>query len=196
MPRPPDPDVEDRILNAAQKLWNKGAEKALTMRAVAQAAGTNTPAVYRRFANRQEILRVLLLRIQQEVVDLLKFSRSPEDVCERYLDFALSHPHEYELFHIHAREYGVFRVQPDRTPTGGEPRPGIEVMKKKLAEWLGGSPEEHVALTLALWSLAHGTAMLIISKTVPAEHVTHMRSIFTASVKTLIGGAASISLQK
>ena len=50
MPRPPDPDLEERILKAARKLWKKGGENALTMRAVAKAAGTkNTPAVYRRF---------------------------------------------------------------------------------------------------------------------------------------------------
>ena len=45
MARQPDPDLEDRILNAARKLWKQGAGKALTMRAVARAAGTNTPAV-------------------------------------------------------------------------------------------------------------------------------------------------------
>jgi AcrR family transcriptional regulator len=57
MPRQPDPDLQERILNAAQKLWKKGAEKTLTMRAVAKAAGTNTTAVYRRFRNREDILR-------------------------------------------------------------------------------------------------------------------------------------------
>ena len=49
MPRHPDPDLEDRILSAAQRLWTRGGEKSLTMRAVARAARTNTPAVYRRF---------------------------------------------------------------------------------------------------------------------------------------------------
>ena len=52
MPRQIDPEVEGRIIQAARKLWHKGGEKALSMRAVAKAAGTNTPAVYRRFRNR------------------------------------------------------------------------------------------------------------------------------------------------
>ncbi len=55
MPRRPDPDLEGKILDAAQKLWKKGGEKALTMRTVARAAGTNTPAVYRRFRDRDDI---------------------------------------------------------------------------------------------------------------------------------------------
>ena len=49
MPRHPDPDLEERVLRAADGLWKRGGEHALTMRAVARAAGTNTPAVYRRW---------------------------------------------------------------------------------------------------------------------------------------------------
>lgn len=67
MPRRPDPDLEGKILNAAQRLWKKGGETALTMRRVAQAAGTNTPAVYRRFRDREDILRALLQRIRLEI---------------------------------------------------------------------------------------------------------------------------------
>ncbi|PYP82066.1 MAG: TetR/AcrR family transcriptional regulator, partial [Blastocatellia bacterium AA13] len=55
MPRQPDPELEGRILHAADVLWRRGGEQALTMRAVAQAAGTNTPAVYRRFKNREDL---------------------------------------------------------------------------------------------------------------------------------------------
>ena len=60
MPRHSDPELEGRILNAARKLWHKGGETALSMRAVAKAAGTNTPAVYRRFRTREQILRALV----------------------------------------------------------------------------------------------------------------------------------------
>ncbi|MGA9307559.1 MAG: helix-turn-helix domain-containing protein, partial [Candidatus Sulfotelmatobacter sp.] len=67
MPRRADPDLEDKILDAAQKLWKKGGEKALTMRTVARAAGTNTPSVYRRFRDRDDILRGLLQRIRWEI---------------------------------------------------------------------------------------------------------------------------------
>src|SRR5436309_2943122 len=49
MARHSDPELEDRILQAARKLWHDGGEEALSMRAVAKAAGTNTPAVYMRW---------------------------------------------------------------------------------------------------------------------------------------------------
>ena len=106
MPRRADPKLEGKILDAAQKLWKKGGEKALTMRTVARAAGTNTPAVYRRFRDRDDILRGLLQRIRWEIAAQMEGISSPEEGCERYLDYALSHPREYELFF--QKEYELF----------------------------------------------------------------------------------------
>ena len=49
MPRTPDPELEDRIVAAAMRLLDRGGEEAITMRAVAQEAGTTTPTIYERF---------------------------------------------------------------------------------------------------------------------------------------------------
>jgi AcrR family transcriptional regulator len=194
MPRRADPDLEARILNAAQKLWKKGAEKALTMRAVAKAAGTNTPAVYRRFQNRQDILRALLRRIQQDVVSALQPCSTPEEACERYLAFAVSHAHEYELFYTHAYELS-HPARSDHASPLREYRPTMKFMEDKLAERLGGPATEYTRLSLALWTMSHGTAMLLISRAIPAGHVTELRSVFTGAVKTLINNASSLSVQ-
>ena len=68
MPRQPDPELEGRILKAAQVLWKRGGDHALTMRAVARAARTNTP---RRStgdsASRQDLIRGLLRRIASQI---------------------------------------------------------------------------------------------------------------------------------
>jgi AcrR family transcriptional regulator len=181
MPRRPDPEVEGRILNAARKLWKKGGEKALTMRAVAKAAGTNTPAVYRRFKTRQEILRALLRQVQQDVADVVRPCHSPEEACERFLEFALSHSHEYELFYDHA-----YQLRPPAQAALREHRPTMALMEAKLAERLGGSPEDHTRLSLALWTITHGTAMILISKSIPTEHVPELRSVFSASITAMI----------
>jgi len=195
MPRQPDPDLQQRILNAAQRLWNKGGEKTLTMRAVARAARTNTPAVYRRFRNRRDILRALLRRIQQDVGNVLRPSRSPEELCERFLEYALSHSHEYELFYTHAYQL------PPPAPSGRglplrEYRPAMELAEAKLAERLGGSPAEHTRLAMALWTVAHGTAMILISRAIPEEHTGELRSVFRTAVATLISNASTWSVQK
>jgi AcrR family transcriptional regulator len=189
MPRQPDPQVEERILNAARKLWKKGGEKALSMRAVARAAGTNTPALYRRFPSRVKLLQSLLRRVQQEVVDVVGPCGSAEEACEKYLDFALSHPHDYELFYDHA--YHLPRPpQFDRPAALRQQRPTMALMEVKLAERLGGSPEDHARLSLALWAITHGTAMILISKSIPPEHASELRSVFSSTVATMIRNAS------
>ncbi len=192
MPRQPDPDLQERILDAAQKLWKKGAEKTLTMRAVAKAAGTNTPAVYRRFRNREDILRALLRRIQQDVVGALQPCSCAEEACERYLEFAVHHAHEYELFYTYAHDFS-HPPRSDHASPLREHRPTMQFMENKLVERLGGTAADHTRLSLALWMMAHGTAMLLISRAIPAGHVAELRSVFTAAVEALINSSASLS---
>ncbi|MGA7908672.1 MAG: TetR/AcrR family transcriptional regulator [Candidatus Sulfotelmatobacter sp.] len=185
MPRHPDPELESRILQAARQLWKKGGAKALTMRAVAKAARTNTPSVYRRFRNREDILRGLLHHIRLEFAALLEAAASPEQGCELYLDYALSHPHEYELFYQH--EYELF-YSPRSIRAGARPegRPAREAMRRKLKEKLGESPDGHERLLLALWMMAHGAAMLLIAKTILPAEAANARAVVTASVATLL----------
>lgn len=190
MPRRPDPDLEGRILDAAQKLWKEGGEKELTMRTVAEAAGTNTPAVYRRFRDRDDIVRGLIQRTRLEFTALMQGAASPEEAGEVYLDFALSHTHEYELFFQH--EYELFYSRRS-THTGNKPgRPAVEIMKRKIAEKLGGAPHDYTRLTVALWMLAHGAAMLLIAKSIPPKDRKTARAAFTRSVRALLHHADEV----
>jgi AcrR family transcriptional regulator len=178
LPRLPDPDLEEEILDAAQKLWKKGGEKALTMRAVAKAAGTNTPSVYRRFRDRDAILRGLLQRIRLEFAALLQGASSVEEGCERYLDHALSHPREYELFY--QKEHELFHS------ARSVQRPGRDAIQRKLVERFGGSGADQSQRQLALWMVAHGAAMLLIAKTLLPAEANEARKVFTRTVQTLL----------
>ncbi|HZQ93721.1 MAG TPA: TetR/AcrR family transcriptional regulator [Candidatus Sulfotelmatobacter sp.] len=152
MPRHPDPDVEQRILAAASRLWARGGEKLLTMRAVAKAAGTTTPTVYERFRDRDDILKGLRLRTRRELFAALTRTRTLHDAIERQLEFALDNRYAYEVLFD-----GV-----GRPPSLYEAWPSFNLMRERLAREIGGKPREHNRLMLALWSLMHGTAMLII----------------------------------
>jgi AcrR family transcriptional regulator len=190
MPRQPDPDLEGRILAAARKLWTRGGEKALTMRAVARAAGTNTPALYRRFKDRKDILRAMVHDTRLEIAAMLEASRTPEEAAARYLDYGLAHQHEYELFYQH--EYELFHPSRAGRAPSRETRPGVDAMKRKLTEKLGGAPDDHTRMALALWMLAHGAVMLMIGKTLH-DFEPGVRSVFTAAVEALLRESASLS---
>jgi hypothetical protein len=71
----------------------------------------------------------------------------------------------------------------------------MQFMETKLAERLGGTAADHTRLSLALWTMAHGTAMLLISRSIPVAHVAELRSVFSAAVETLINNSSSFSAQ-
>jgi AcrR family transcriptional regulator len=152
VPRHPDPDLEQRILGAASRLWARGGEKSLTMRAVAKAAGTTTPTVYERYHDREDILRALRLKTRSELFSALSRTRTLREAVQRQLEFALENSHAYEVLFD-----GV-----GRPPSLYEPWPSFNLMRERLAQQIGGAPREHNRLILAIWSLMHGTAMLII----------------------------------
>jgi AcrR family transcriptional regulator len=152
LPRQADPQLEKRILDAASRLRTKGGEKALTMRAVAKAAGTTTPTVYERYRDRDDILRALRIQTRIELFAELRGSKTLAQACEAYLEFALQHRHAYEVLYDNFAE----------PPSLHEPWPSFNLLRQHLTQRLGGSSREHTRLMLSLWSLLHGTAMLLI----------------------------------
>ena len=194
MPRHADPDLENRILNAAQVLWKRGGEKALTMRAVARAAGTNTPAVYRRFKDRRDLVRGLLLRIANRIREDFAAGETLEEMAEAYVDSALQKPHEYELFYTHARELSPPRGSGKPKPIR-ESRPNFRFVEQLLAKRLGGEAEDHTQLALAVWATLHGTTTLLLSKSIPDGHEEELRKACRAAIKTMLEGAGKFMRQ-
>jgi AcrR family transcriptional regulator len=188
MPRHPDPDLENRILNAAQVLWKQGGEKTLTMRAVARAAKTNTPAVYRRFKDRSALVRGLIRRIQEELGEHLHAAKSMEGMAEAYLEYGLKHPHEYDLFYTYARELlpqnGSGKLQPIR-----DSRPNLGMVEMQLGKRFGGSASDHTRLALALWATVHGVTSMLLAQAVPEGHEEELRAACRAAVKALLENA-------
>ena len=184
MPRQPDPDLENRILNAAHVLWKRGGEKSLTMRAVAKAAKTNTPAVYRRFKNRGDLLRGLLLRISDRIRKDFAAGETLEHMAEAYVDSALRQPHDYELFYSHAEELSKGRRGPVRAIR--DTRPNFGFVEDLLAKRLGGRPEDYTQLALAIWATLHGTTMLLLTKAIPEGHIEELRSACRMAVKMML----------
>ena len=152
MPRHPDPDLEKRILGAASRLWARGGEKAMTMRAIAKASGTTTPTVYERYRDRDDILRALRLETRRELFAALSRTKTLREAFLRHIEFALEHPHAYEVLFD-----GV-----GKPPSLHETWPSFNLMRDRVAERVAGSTAQHTRLMLAIWSLMHGTAVLII----------------------------------
>jgi AcrR family transcriptional regulator len=194
MPRQPDPELEARILEAADALWRRGGEKALTMRAVAKAARTNTPAVYRRFKDREHLIRGLLLRIVKRIREQFERGETVQGITEAYVDYALKSPNEYMLFYTYSRILSPRGKQRKPRPIR-DTRPNFALAEQVLARELGGSPEDHTQTVLGMWALLHGTSMLLLTKSIPEGHEQELREACRATVRALIANARKQKLK-
>jgi hypothetical protein len=70
-----------------------------------------------------------------------------------------------------------------------ESRPNFAFTEQLLAEDFGGKPEEHTDTALILWALLHGTAMLLLSKSIPEGHEEAMRAACRAGVRAVLAAA-------
>ncbi len=154
MPRKADLRLESRIVDAAYQLWSKGGEHALTMRAVAQEAGTTTPTLYERFNDKHDLIEFLRERARQSMFAALQPAKSALEICEMGLEFMLGHGNEYLL------------LTADWAGRLGRkaPTPSYEFLKTKLAEELGGEANDYGRLALALVAVVHGTAVLLLGE--------------------------------
>lgn len=110
MPRAADPQLPNRILDAAEALWREGADAAVTIRAVAARAATTTPTVYAYFKDRHALVVALRSRAYQRFIAFMTKSVSLRNACERHLEFAERQGHDYEL--LYGRGW-LERTQPE-----------------------------------------------------------------------------------
>jgi AcrR family transcriptional regulator len=179
LPRQADPQLEQRILEAACRLWSRGGEKKLTMRGIAKAAGTTTPTVYERYQDREDILRAVRMQTRAELFAAVSPTRSLAQACKRYLEFAMEHRHTYEVLFDGFAE----------PPSLHEPWPTFNLMRERVAQRLGGPPHSHTRLMLSLWSLMHGAAMLMIRGGVSEPLRTQMIHACLDAVEAMLTAA-------
>lgn len=180
MPRTPDAELEGRILDAAYGLWSKGGSRAVTMRAVAGAAGTTTPTVYDRFRNKRDLLMLLRHRALEKLVSAIEPARGPLATCRAFLEFAVAHPNEYRLV---TADWGAKLGR-------NEPKPTFDMIKKRLAAKLGGRPEDHARLALGLGALVHGTVTMLLAENVHEKISRELRVACLEACEALIRSRA------
>jgi AcrR family transcriptional regulator len=177
MPRKADEGLEARIVDAAYQLWSKGGEHALTMRAVAKAAKTTTPTLYERFKDKRDLLVFLRERARQRMFQAVKGAGSATEVCELGLQFMLENGNEFRLL---VSDWAIRLAQKQQLPS-------FEFLKKRLAQDLGGSPEDHLWVALSLVALINGAAFMVSSEGLNEELLADLESACREGVRRIIG---------
>jgi len=178
MPRKADERLEGRIVDAAYQLWSKGGEPALTMRAVAKAAKTTTPTLYERFKDKRDLLTFLRERARQRMFQTLKDARTAKEACELGLEFMLANGNEFRLL---VSDWATRRGRNEHLPS-------FDFLKKKLAGDLGGKPEDHEHVALALVALINGAAFMVGTEGVSGELLADLATACREGIRSLIAG--------
>lgn len=154
--------LREELLDAAERLLvDAGSDDALTLRAVAAAAGVSTPSVYLHFADREALLEAVCIRVWGEL-ETLFHEAGGEDPFQSlgrfglaYARFAIDHPVQYRVLlmrpAIHENEAAdaCFRLMTEAVSACVD------------SGLLQGDPR---TLALQLWSAVHGAVSLIIAQ--------------------------------
>ncbi len=171
MPKTANPQLGTDILEAAARLLKQGSADAVTMRAVAEETGVAVTTIYERFGDRRGLLRALAEHFAQEEGRVLSKWTTIEQIFQQYPQFALAEPHRYKL---------LADTFLERVATSGSP--GFELVKKALAQRLGGTSDDQNDLALALVALLAGTVTGIVTAGENAEYQAWIRR----AVKSLL----------
>jgi AcrR family transcriptional regulator len=176
MPRLPDAALEEKIIAAAMRLLDRGGDDAVTLRAVAKEAGTTTPTLYERFPDRDALMRRVIDRATEAMVEVLRPCKSVRSMFRAYLRDALAHSNRVALS---VRTFGERYVR-------GDEMPGFDLLKARLTEELGvkGSTLEDLALAIA--SLAFGTAQGMIAAGSDTKHAMQFQRSALRALKMLL----------
>jgi AcrR family transcriptional regulator len=176
MPRLPDAALEQRIIAAATRLLDRGGEEAITLRAVAQEAGTSTPTIYQRFPDRATLMRRLIEQLTDGVMDILRPQPSIEAIFRRYLRYSQSHSMRVSLM---VATFGARYV-------AGAKMPAFELLQSRITEEAGIKGRECEDLALAIASLGFGTAQGMVAAGVDSKHAAQFQRTAIQALRMLL----------
>jgi AcrR family transcriptional regulator len=117
--------TSDRLLEAAAELLQQGGVEALSTRAVAAAAGTQPPVLYRRFGDKDGLIQAVTLHILEDYIrskrGLLDQSGDPVDDLRRLWDlfvaFGFAQPDCFALIYGNVRRGAAISAAAETTVT-------------------------------------------------------------------------------
>ncbi len=164
------------------------------MRKLARALGVTAPALYRHYRSKETVLLAVVEEayrmFTQRIYRALR-ARSPEERLTRagqeYLDFALEHPHMYEMIYVSPHMLGLEEFPESLLETAcatgqfwqDRVRECMEAGLLKV-----GDPEK-VAMTM--WAHAHGLVSIYLRGLLPVDR-EHFLKVYHASSMRILHG--------
>lgn len=165
--------VDDELLGAAAAALIDAGPHALSLRRIADAAGTSTQAVYTRFGGKAGLADALYLQGFEALAAALTAADLPDDPVERivalsavYRCVALDRPHHYAL--MTGRPIPDYAPPPDSLRAARQTlQPLVDAVAAAVeAGVLQGRPDQ---LAHRFWAAGHGRISLEINGFLPID---------------------------
>jgi AcrR family transcriptional regulator len=161
-------DLRNALLRATEALLATEPAEAISLRAVARAAGVSAAAPYHHFASKAELLAAVsadgFIRMDEEMRAHASRHANPVDrllgLGVGYVSWARANPGVYKIMHGQARYLSA--ETPELAAAAGR---SLSLLQEHVATVAALSPEPDPSLegviATAAWSIVHGLAMLM-----------------------------------
>jgi AcrR family transcriptional regulator len=168
------------LIEAGMAALEGAAGAQFSLRELARKVGVSPAAVYRHFPNKEALLAELSregLRIlgtaQREAYEAAGGGAGGfAETGRAYVRFALAHPALFRLIFAHGDPQHFAKRETD---------PARDMLEQATAELTGGGPAAE-RLANQAWAIAHGVAMLMLDKRLPADDALIERLLDTSSL--------------
>ena len=188
-------DTAQTILHAARRLLDEGGVSGVSMRKVAERAGITAMAIYRHFPDHKALLNALADQGFAALAQTLRAGVPAEPpVLDRmetvigvYLDFALAHPHLFELMFMASRPGA--RQFPHDFEAGLSPTANLyaDILRQGIAEGLIRGGEDIWEITFETGALMQGMVMLYLGGRIDLD-ADGFRALVRRSLRRYIHG--------
>lgn len=182
--------LREALIDAGLRALEGSANHDVSLRELAREVGVSPAAVYRHFPNKDALLAALAA---EGLAMLGHAQRTAYDAAggggpgfaetgRAYIRFALAHPALFRLIYAHGDPANFKSDQPD---------PASELLHETTVALTGSDGPAAERLALQAWAIAHGVAMLMLDKRLPADDALIERLIDTGSLFPLPQGSSS-----
>jgi AcrR family transcriptional regulator len=186
---------KEKILDAASQLFLQGGTAALSVRAIAKAAGVSTIGIYSHFEGKQGILDALYIEGFEAVdsaMSVLDLGLNPVDTILRaannYLDLAESLPAHYNL--IFGESDSNYAPGPTARLAGAAAfNKNVALAANLLPDGVSRQDQEFAAMKI--WSVLHGAVALAHHAVVEIVDMTDWREQVLDTVLVVAQGSAA-----
>ena len=195
-------NLREALIDAGLAVTRSAGPSALTLRDLARRLGVSPTAVYRHFADRDNLLATVKLRVQQDIADRMialaddqPVGVSPARAQLRavgvaYIDFAVREPGWFEVAFAGTRTDTVAAVATRGTGRAASPAPLARLVAALDALVESGelAAERRPGAEWPCWSAVHGFALLALQGPLRDRSPAELREAAERTVDVVITG--------